>query len=329
MLKTIKKNLNKIPVHFFALAIGFAIPIFFLFIFSFFLSLNLKGSLIASVQSAFSKNDNSSQNYTESGSLFESLLKPASLPILRTDVETPAISAKSAIIMDFNTGRILFEKDSSQKLQIGSLTKLASTVIALENLDLKNVITLTADDISFKGSLLRFYAGEQYSIESLLKFALIESNNNAIYAIASSLGIELFVKKMNEFAQRLGMINTSFQNPIGLDNEENYSTADDIAILLNNISRYPLIKDILTQKSIEIRSKNNRKILISNINRLIDDPDVIFGKTGTTQKALQNYAALIRAPDNRELVLVILNSQNRYKDAQNLISWLKEGFVWQ
>lgn len=330
MLRKIKKKINKIPIYAVALALGFFIPIIFILTLSFFLNSNFKSPIIASVQSASSGNNYiSDDNYQETNSLFESLLKPVSFPILRTDIKLPNIGAKSAVIMDFNSGRVLYEKNPSHKYQIGSLNKLASALVVVENLDLNNIIKLTANDVSFKGSLLRFYAAEQYSVESLLKFALIESNNNAIFALANSLGIELFVKKMNELASRLGMTETAFENPIGLDSEGNYSTTNDMAILLNYINRYPLIRNILSEKSAQIKSNNGRKILISNSNRLIDNPDVIFGKTGTTQKALQNYAAVVKAPDGRELAMIILNSQDRYKDAEILITWLKEGFVWQ
>lgn len=333
MLNKIKK-ISKIPKSFIAFTLGFILALLVGFFVLFFIFFDLKNNLIASVQSAFVKENNNlklnvNENSPEANLHFEALLRPLSFPIQKTDVALPQLSAKSAILEDFSSGRILFEKNINQKLQIGSLTKLISAIVALENFDINKTVKLTASDVAFKGSVLRFFAGEQYSVESLLKFALIESNNNAIYAIANLMGIDEFVEKMNSVARRIGLKNTNFQNPIGLDNENNYSTASDMAILLNHLNQFPLIKTILAQKSVDIYSLEKRKVIVRNSNRLVDETDIIAAKTGTTEKAGQNYAAFVRAPDNRELILIILNSQDRYQDAKNLLNWLKNGFLWQ
>ncbi len=330
MLNTTKKKINNISIYFVALLLGFCVPILFILAIFFLLTDNASDSSAVAIENVLAKNVQNNNALNENLSFeLESFLKPISFPILKTDTLVPTLSAKSAIVIDFNTSRIFFKKNPQLKLQIGSLTKLMAALVILDNIDLQTIIQLTQDDVAYKGSFLRFYAGERYSVETLLKFALIESNNNAIYAIAHHFGIENFVEKMNETAKRLKMDNTHFQNPIGLDDEKNYSTAEDLATLLHFISNQPVIKKILSIKEIELSSLAQRKILIKNTNQLIDNPDIVFGKTGTTQKALQNYAAIIKVPDNRELILVVLNSQNRYADTENLISYLKDGFIWQ
>jgi D-alanyl-D-alanine carboxypeptidase len=333
MLKRIKKIASEIPVHILVFFSGFLTALLFIVLLAavFAENLDFKEKNINSQDHHQSEIDVSQDlNYDNLAiSHLEASLSPQGLPIPKTDVLPPQLTAQAALIIDFNQGRVLFEKNSNLKLQIGSLTKLASAIVALENLSLDTVIKLKEQDVSFYGSVLRFFAGEQYLVESLLKFALIESNNNAIYAIANFIGKDEFVAKMNQLAQRIGLKNTSFQNPAGLDNENNYSTAYDIALLLNYTNNFPLIKNILALQSASIYSLDKRKITIKNTNQLINNQDIIAAKTGTTEKAGQNYAAFVRAPDQRELVIVILNAKDRYKDVKNLLSWLKDGFVWE
>lgn len=329
MLQKIRNQIKKNSTEVIAFILGFSLSALIFGGFGYSLMLSAKKYFASSVQGAITTDDKQDNNFKYIQSHFESLLKVASFPIQKADVKLPEISAKAAFIIDFNKGRVLFEKNPDTKLPIGSLTKLASAIVAVENFDLKTFVKLTKADVTFKGSMLRFMENEEYSIESLLKFALIESNNNAIYAIANLMGIDIFTEKMNHLAKTIGLNNTHFQNPAGLDHENNYSTAKDISTLLGYINKFPLIKEILTQKSAQIFSSAKRKIKIVSTNQLIDDPHIIAAKTGTTEKAGQNFAAFIKIFNQNEFVLVILGSQDRYKDTQNLIKWLEEGFIWE
>ena len=163
------------------------------------------------------------------------------------------INSNNAVLYNLNDNRIIYEKNKDQKVSIASLTKLMTALVAIENIDNLN------DYVSFKqsdydkliqqdasGSSLK--KDKKYTYEDLLYGLLLESGADCANALARlTAGNEKnFVIKMNEKAEELGMKNSSFSNPIGLDDEKNYSTVQDVSILLREDLRNPILKNILT-----------------------------------------------------------------------------------
>ncbi len=158
------------------------------------------------------------------------------------------IAAKSALSLKINheeTWHILYQKNIKEKLPIASLTKLMSALVVLENYDLSLPIKISKEAVEQEEDLGQLKVGETLTAKDLLYIMLIESSNDAAYALADAIGIENFVDVMNWEAKSLGLKNTHFANPNGLDDPQNYSSAQDLAVLTRNLLEKPLLWQIL------------------------------------------------------------------------------------
>ena len=170
------------------------------------------------------------------------LSEPNYLPILNSDITAVAINAKSALVYDLRSGRSLYEKDSGLKLPIASLTKIMTAVIVLEHYNLYDIVSVGNTAIKVDDEKQDLYEGEQISVENLLKMMLIESSNDAAYALAQ-FGVTKnidFIHEMNKKAIELKMHSSNFLDPAGL-NDSAYSTAEDLSQLTKFALTYPLI----------------------------------------------------------------------------------------
>ena len=160
-------------------------------------------------------------------------LEPSYFPIYDSKIEKPVIDAKSGLVYDTRSGRFLFAKNPRLKLPVASLTKILSAVVVLENLDTKDIIVVPKEALRVDDEKQSLYLNEEITVENLLKLMLIESSNDAAYALAyyaNTKGIN-FVEKMNEKAQLLSMNDSNFLDPAGL-NDDAYSTAEDLVKLV-------------------------------------------------------------------------------------------------
>ncbi len=150
----------------------------------------------------------------------------------------PKVNASAAIVMDMDTGRVLYEKNAHARKAIASTTKIMTGIIAIEKGNLKDVVKISRRAASIGGSTINLKEGQEFTLEELLYGLLMRSGNDAALAIAEHIGgtVENFVEMMNEKARNLGAYNTSFKNPHGLDAPGHYSTAYDLAL----ITRYAL-----------------------------------------------------------------------------------------
>lgn len=245
----------------------------------------------------------------------------------------PKISAKSAVIIDKNSGQILWSKNPSEKRSIASITKLMTAVVFLStNPDLKTEITLTNNDIA-GGSKLNILLGEKVYLENLLNLALVNSDNNATLALVRATGLteQEFVEKMNDEAQKNNLLQTTFSDPIGLTNG-NVSTALDTANLLTLATNNDLIQKILAQKKYSFTSVAGRTHHVKNTNELLNSYlDVLAGKTGYTDEALYCFASLIKLKNNAEVVAVVLGAptnEARFQDTKIMTEWVQNNYQW-
>ncbi|MDP2933857.1 MAG: serine hydrolase [bacterium] len=256
------------------------------------------------------------------------------LPVRDFNVPEPVLEAKAALLFDVRSGRSLFSKNPNQRLPIASITKLMSAVIILDNLNLNDVFTVPPEDINVDGKGADFYKNEQLRGTDLFKIMLIKSSNDAALAfatVAQKAGID-FVAKMNEKAQAIGMANTKFADPAGLNDHDAFSTASDLVKLVRYAARYDLISQALRTKSVTVTSIDGRAVHnLVNTNQLLGQiPDVIMGKTGYTDSALGTMALEAGINEGRDTIIsVILGAKDRFTETEKLIQWSKTAYRWR
>ena len=258
---------------------------------------------------------------------------PNYIPILDSSVSKPVINAKSAIVYDTHSSRFLYEKEGNTKLPVASLTKIMSAVIILENLDPNDIVTISEKSIKVDGEKQDLYLGEKMSIKNLLKLMLIESSNDAAYAVAEyakSLGFD-FTALMNAKAKTLNMADSHFTDPAGLDDGA-YSTVQDLIKLVEYSLSYNDIWNISAEKTAIIESSDEKiKHTATSTNRLLGlIKDIIGGKTGYTEGAGQCMILVTNvAGYPSKTISVVLGSQDRFGDTQKLIEWTRTAYRWR
>lgn len=238
------------------------------------------------------------------------------------------IKAKSAILMEVNTGKILYEQNADEQLPPASITKIMSLLLIMEAIDsgnmaLEDVITASENACSMGGSQIWLEPGEAMTVDDLLKAAVIASANDATVALGESVAgsEEGFVSMMNEKAKLLGMNNTHFVNTTGLDAEGHLSTAHDVAIMSAELIKHELIKKYSTVWMDTLRNGESELV---NTNKLVRFYEGTTGlKTGTTSGA--GYCLSATAERNGlELVAVVMSgdtSADRFNGAKKLLDY--------
>lgn len=240
------------------------------------------------------------------------------------------VESKSALLMDYDTGIILYEKNPHEKLPIASITKVMTILLALDAIEdgrigLDDEVTVSEYAASMGGSQVFLAPGEKLPVSAILKAIIVASGNDASVAIAEKISgtIETFVDNMNKKAKELGMENTNFSNCTGLSDEDNYSTAYDISIMSRELLKYPLFFKWSTIWLENLKeAKNNTEL--TNTNRLVRFYDGCDGiKTGFTKTALHGITASAKR-GNLRLISIILaapTSQVRFNEASKLMDY--------
>ncbi len=238
----------------------------------------------------------------------------------------PRVTAKAALVVDPETGAVLFARKPGSRVAIASLTKLMTALVVLDEAkDLDRMVVIPPDANSIEGTRSWLVVGDSYSVRDLLSACIIPSAADGSLALASAFGGETrdgFVAKMNDRARKMGL-SASFTNPVGMDAPDNYGTAADVASLLVELWRNPIAKPFLSMKTREVTSARGRKTLLESTDDLlgVDGITILAGKTGTTDEAGQNFAMIGSAEGGRTLLTVVLHSTNRYKDTKTLLAW--------
>ena len=262
------------------------------------------------------------------------------------DVLPPAVSATSYVMMDANTGEILFEKNGAKRIYPASTIKLMTAVVAIENAKLTKKITTKAsvlNSIAYDASKLNMKAGVTFNLEQWLNMLLIYSAADAADTIAYGVSgsVSKFVKQMNAKAKKLGMSNTKFDNTIGLDigNDFNnmYSTARDMAVLARYAMSNKTIRDIVKKSKYTIpATSKSAKRTIKNTNRFIststyqsDIFTIIGTKTGSTKAAGKVLIATAEDEFGHELICAFFGAKDRtqmYNDIYDLFDFTFSGY---
>ena len=231
-------------------------------------------------------------------------------------------SAKSSIVMDVDTGRVFYQKNSDQKLAIASTTKIVTAITAIENVgDIDAVIRVDDKSIGVYGTSIYLQKGEELSIRELLYGLMLRSGNDAATAIAYSVGgsIEGFCEMMNQIARKAGATSSNFVNPHGLDQDEHYTTAYDLAKITAYALNNEIFADIVKTKNIKISGVDNDRYLV-NKNKLLNTLDGCIGvKTGFTDNAGRCLVSACER-DGMRVVCVVLNCGPMFEESAKLIN---------
>lgn len=234
------------------------------------------------------------------------------------------VSAKSACMIDADSGKILYSKNPSKKMPMASTTKVMTAIIALEsNIPLNKVIVVPEEAIGIEGSSIYLAEGEKITFEVLLYALLLSSANDAAVAIAIIVGgnTDNFVALMNQKAALLGLTNTHFTNPHGLYDENHYTTALDLAHLMTYAIKNPAFVEISgCPKKVFPKQDEGVRVMI-NHNKLLNTYDgVIAGKTGFTKKS-GRCLVTSASRNNLNLIAVTLEAPNDWNDHKSLYNF--------
>lgn len=231
-------------------------------------------------------------------------------------------SARSAVVIEAESGSVVYEKNSNERLGPASTTKIMTAVVALENCPIDKIVSVSPSAVGTEGSSAYLYAGERVSMETLLYALMLQSANDAAEAIAYEIAgsIEGFAAMMNEKAAELGLENTHFDNPHGLDGKTHYTSAYDLAM----ITRYALENEtfrkiVSTKRKFVPMESGSAERLFVNHNRLLSSYNDIIGvKTGFTKKCGRTLVSAAKK-DDVTLICVTLDDGNDWRDHRSML----------
>ncbi len=262
------------------------------------------------------------------------LLTVESVPRKTSDTVAQVLEAKAALLMDLDSGTLLYEKEARKSMSVASLTKIMTALVILENHDLDEVVMVEEDYNQTEELGVRIWLNqyEKITVGNLLIGLLVRSAGDAAMALAAyhSGSVDAFVNEMNARAQMLHLDHTHFTNPIGLDDPDHYSSAFDLAILTKHALRYPDFRRIVRLPRAAITSTDGEITHeFESTNYLLESYLDIRGvKTGTTDEAGQSLINLARHRNGKEVIVVLLNSPERFQESKRLIDWVFRNFSW-
>lgn len=255
---------------------------------------------------------------------------PNFLPIRDWSVPFIEISAKAAITTDQTASKIYYQKNIFEKLPVASLTKLMTATIVLETEKPDTTVIISKKAVDQEGEAGKLIVSEEITIENLLKALLIESSNDAAFALEEyfdSKNIDL-INLMNQKAIALDLKNTHFVSSSGIEDDGNYSTAYDFARLvaysLNNEQLWNILK-LPSARIISADGSNIRNLTTSN--QLLGKIEgLIGGKTGYTLKAKGCLLIVVAVNPDTKIITVVLGSDDRFGETEKLINWIKSAY---
>ena len=263
-------------------------------------------------------------------------IKPQLPELTGEMLDSEQFSADCMLVRDVKSGKLLFQKNEYTPHALASISKLMSALVILEkDIDWTATTTVIGDD-----SLgTHIYAGDVYTLEQLWNVALVASSNKAVLSIVNYLDWpeEAFVERMNQKAQELGLLDTRFVEPTGLD-ENNISTASDISLLLSDALRHNKIKDSLLLPEYNLYSKQRATAHhVWNTNWLLlgwvenSFADILGGKTGFINLAKYNFTVRLADEFGHQIDVVILGADTheaRFTEARDVANWVFANYKW-
>ncbi len=262
---------------------------------------------------------------------FSGNTKAYAAPSLADEQDQPKISAKSALLLDYSTDQVVYSKNADEKLPIASMTKLASLSLVLDSIDKgavkeNDMVVVSETAAAVGGSSAFLDAGSSYKLTDLVKSVIIASANDSCVALAEHIAgsEDVFVSRMNKFANGLGLKNTNFKNATGLPEKDHYSTAHDMAKIYKTVCNHRLYKKYSKIWMEDFIHPSGRKTGLVNTNRLIRTFEGIEGgKTGYTDAAKFCLTASASRGTTRLIAVVIGagDSKTRFNEVSSLLNF--------
>jgi D-alanyl-D-alanine carboxypeptidase len=210
-----------------------------------------------------------------------------------------------------------------------STSKIITALVVFDQLKTDDVVTI--ERVRDEGQVMGLVRGEKITVESLLYGILVQSGNDAAYALADHVGYDKFIELMNQKARALSMKNTVFVNPAGLHSNRQVSSAFDLSIAARELLQNEYLAKMVHTKQITVSDETFTYFHpLSNVNQLLGSIAGIGGlKTGYTEEAGENLVTLYRRPDGHELILVVLKSEDRFSDTKTLVDWIKTSVAYR
>lgn len=233
------------------------------------------------------------------------------------------VSARNAIALDAKTKEVLWDQNGYEIVPMASTTKILTCLIAINYGNLERKVTISKNAASIRGSTVGFRPGEEVTIRELLFGLMFRSGNDAAIAIAEDIGgsIDGFSNIMNDFAKSLGILDSHFESPHGLDSAKHYSSAYDLAILTSKAMEYPEFRECVGEKTIS-KDKYNFTRDYSNINKILHRiPEANGVKTGYTGGAGKCLVSSVNY-NGRNIIIVVLNCVDRWNVTENIYKYI-------
>ena len=253
--------------------------------------------------------------------------------VIETAVEAtkePKIDSRYAVVIDRNSKAVLYGKNETTKTKMASTTKIMTAIVVIENTNLSNVVEISSKAAGTGGSRLKIKKGDKITVSDLLYGLMLRSGNDAAVALAEYVGgsVEGFGLLMNKKAQDLGLVNTHFVTPHGLDSDEHYTTPYELAILTDYALKNEVFRNIVNTKTCNININGYSKT-ISNTNELLGNLNGVYGvKTGFTNGAGRCLVSSIKR-NNLNIICVVLGADTkkiRTTDSVKLIEYTFANF---
>lgn len=236
---------------------------------------------------------------------------------------TPTIFGDYGAAIDANSGELLYEKNANEKAYPASMTKVMTAILLDENVPDNKLITVSENAATQECSCFGFTPGEKISKEDAMKAMLVKSANDLAVAIAEHISgsTEEFSKLMNKKVKELGLKNTHFVTPNGLHDEQHYTSAYDMALIVKEALKHPKVIEAMGIKKITIKTDKQEKELV-NHTQIFENPDAIAGKTGYTSMA-QNTLAVVLKRGQKEIIAVTMKSSKEaeYTDISTMANY--------
>ncbi len=246
--------------------------------------------------------------------------------VVKADDNTLIPNAKSGVLMEESTGKIIFEKNKDEKVAVASMTKMVAQILILEAIEKGQIkwtdkVTASANASSMGGSQIYLSTGETLTVEEMMKGISMASANDATVAMAEFLkGTEIdFVKEMNKKVKELGLKNTQFKNCTGLDEEGHYSTAYDMAVIARELLKHETILKFSSKYEDYLRVNTPNKFWLVNTNKLVRFYEGADGlKTGHTDAAKYCLAATAKKNDMRLIAIVLGEEVSKVRNSETM-----------
>lgn len=239
-------------------------------------------------------------------------IKRETIETVAKTTEEPKLNARVGLIFDRNSKTILYEKNGLKQVPMASTTKIMTAIVVLENSNLNDIVTISKKSAGTGGSRLGLKANDKITVHDLLYGLMLKSGNDAAVALAEHVGggIEGFVDLMNKKASEMGLVNSHFVTPHGLDQDKHYTTAYELACMADYALNIPKFKEIVNSKSYNI-TINARSSLIGNTNELLGSLNGVYGvKTGFTNGAGRCLVTACKR-DDLDIITVVLGADTK------------------